>query len=341
MIKIIVATFAVFGILVLFCIRAKSTVWEAQQKYSTLREEEMRDGHKAATKLLQISLELEAHLKWEKDWQRSEGQFVERINEIEEDLRFKMARSFASNFDAFGEKLRHLLRESGEGKGGAGDFEIVVKEGKDDIQNNLDKLIEEFGDRLHSLGGKYLRMAQNEARKANERLEIVRNIVKAASTVVKNHYAGDRTNEDSKDDEDDDAPIDDLLRKLFKQAEKRFDRAEASHLRPDALEQIRIFHKDFDTFNAEEILRDLSALIYPSGRRSGQLAGGVEPYEGGSVEAYLEKILALEKYKKETWPRLEKMRAQWVSGLTDTGTVLREASTMVLEGDIPPVWILA
>ena len=142
MIKIVAATFVVFGVLLLICIRAKSTMLEAQQKYVMLREEEMRDGHKAATKLLRIGLELEAHLKWEKNWQRSESQFVERITEVEEDLRFKIARSFASNFDAFGEKLRQLLpkeRNEGEAKLGS-DLDAVVEEGKEDIQKCIEAL---------------------------------------------------------------------------------------------------------------------------------------------------------------------------------------------------------
>ena len=90
---IVIGVLAATAILVFAVVRTKETLWQAQHQLIDDKTAAETFSHQAAVQLLEMSGELEAHLAEEIEWDTQERQYFERVQELEEELRFQDRKS--------------------------------------------------------------------------------------------------------------------------------------------------------------------------------------------------------------------------------------------------------
>ena len=98
--------------------------------------------------------------------------------------------------------------------------------------------------------------------------------------------------------------------------------------------------KDFENRNADEVVKDVMRVLFPPGRQEQTSVYGIPTYNGGSVESWMEEILFLDSYNRNTWPLLSEMETQWKGNRRRASDILKELNGMVLKGTIPAVWFV-
>jgi len=325
LLKIMICTAAVFGLVVYASVHAKRAVWDEQHKLEEARQNAVEFGHDAAVNLLRIGLELEAHLKLEKDWAHNEKMLMERANELEENHRFQISKTFHDHFDVFS---RVLKKEIGDSYSEA--VKSLVESQRTLIFKAMDNSVAEFGENLKELNTAYVETISEEAIQANDRLEFVHDLVQEASIsagVGNLHTIGDEL-------------LDSTLEKFFGKAKDKIEEAQAMNLPTDTLKTINMYLDDFERQNADQVLESVAEMLFPSGKNEGESAHGAPHYKGGSVEAYLEYILYLDYFKTSIWPKIMIEMGLWKSRDHSGPQVMEFINSMVLNNSIPALWLM-
>ena len=325
LLKILVCTAAVFGLAVYACVRARSTLWEEQHKLEDARQNAIEFGHDAAVNLLRIGVELEAHLKLEKEWGHNEEMFMERARELEETHRFLIMKTFHSRFDEFSAELNAVLPAVVALR-----VEEMISKHRGLMFKGLDTQVAKFGIGLDKLNSGYLKTITTEADRASDRLQFIHDLVQEASIsagVGDLHTIGDDL-------------LDFTLKKFFVNAKDKIEDAQKMDLPGKTIEKIIMYLDDFERQNADQVLESVSEMLFPSGKNEGESVHGAPHYKGGSVEAYLEEILYLDHYKKKVWPTIMLEMGKWESMEHSGPQTMEFVNGMVLNNSIPALWLM-
>ena len=176
------------------------------------------------------------------------------------------------------------------------------------------------------------RESNSRERNDRQRLENVRDLVRNALS-----EAGVSSSNKNKEETE----LSEMLTTFFRHAEDTFAKSSQIELPEDKRVVIETYLKDFETRNAEEVIKDLTRVLFPPGRQEQSSAYGIPIYNGGSVESWMEEILFLDSYIKETWPFLSEMQNQWKANRRRASDILKELNEMILKGGVvPAAWLV-
>ena len=329
-----------FFVLATICVRLKEAGLGDRRRLSSVRsshiEKELQNGRNAAMKLLQIGIELEAHLQLEKDYDKNEERFLSQARAFSEDLRGAAGRAIDREMTRLRERIETLGDDenSQENVLDRSNANAIVNEAHEAMSSAIDRLLETFGNDLSKLGETDLKKARKVTSIATKRIASVRTLVRETSDEIATTADEDAPNESERSE------LRHVASKFVELANERYDTVRSAHLKSETLRTIEMYRREIELRNAKEVLIDTTKLLFPSGRRELATSHNFAPYEGGSVEAYLENIIYSYKYKTDIWPKIERVAAKWKSGDLDTPTTVRTFAKMALDGEVPATWLI-
>jgi len=134
------------AVLVFIAAESKEGLWQAQHELIDGKTEAEKFSHKAAVEILQMTAELEAHLAEEIEWDTQEQQYFERVQELEEELRIKVAKQVF----ALKEEIKTALKELPQVKADA--VLTALTPVVQSLSDETDGAIGKFGDSIENLG---------------------------------------------------------------------------------------------------------------------------------------------------------------------------------------------
>ena len=324
-------TCVVFAVLVLFCVQTKRAI--SSQRLDADVASRVRISH-----IVKIGMELEAYIKDAQVRARKEDQFVERVNELEEKLRFSTTQKFDIAFDFFEAELKKAI--------GSDIFESEITKNKISVSRGLilkliDDTIGDFGNELEKLNKAFEmeRGGENRDQAEIENLEKVRGIVREALSEAGVSSAFDDGNSNEVADKDENE-LSIMLRNFFQRAKDAYVKSAQINLSEEKRDALETNLNDFENRNADEVVKDLTRILFPPGRQEQTSVYGIPTYNGGSVESWIEEILFLNTFNQETWPVLSEMENQWKGNRRRSADILKELNGMVLKGTVPAVWFV-
>ena len=170
MLHVGLVTCCVFAVLVLFCVQTKRAISIQTRRYED--DTKIRVSH-----IVKIGMQLEAYIKDAQVRSKRESQLMERVNELEEKLRFDATQKFDIAFDYFEAELKVAIGQE------TFDLESVqkrVSHSRRQILKLIDNTIGGFGDELEILDNAFEkeRDGANRDEAQIENLEKVREIVR-------------------------------------------------------------------------------------------------------------------------------------------------------------------
>lgn len=321
-----IITCLIFTVLVVFCVQTKRAISSQGSRYDA-------ENRVKVTHLVQIGFQLEAYIKDAQVRSRREVQFMERVNELEEKLRFSATQKFDVAFDYFEAELKSAI--------GSETFESEITQKKISHSRGLilkliDDTIGKFGDELESLNNAFEEESggTNRDEAQIENLERVRNIVREALSEAGVDSLKYETREQ------DEVELSEMLREFFSRAKSTYVESAQIDLSEEKRSTLEMYLKDFENRNADEVVKDVMRVLFPPGRQEQTSVYGIPTYNGGSVESWMEEILFLDSYNRNTWPLLSEMETQWKGNRRRASDILKELNGMVLKGTIPAVWFV-
>ena len=140
--------------------------------------------------------------------------------------------------------------------------------------------------------------------------------------------------------EQDEVELSEMLREFFSRAKSTYVESAQIDLSEEKRSTLEMYLKDFENRNADEVVKDVMRVLFPPGRQEQTSVYGIPTYNGGSVESWMEEILFLDSYNRNTWPLLSEMETQWKGNRRRASDILKELNGMVLKGTIPAVWFV-
>ena len=138
----------------------------------------------------------------------------------------------------------------------------------------------------------------------------------------------------------DEEELSEMLKQFFARAKKTYIESAQIDLSEEKRSTLETYLKDFENRNADEIVKDVTRVLFPPGRQEQTSVYGIPTYNGGSVESWMEEIIFLDSYNRNTWPLLSEMETQWKANRRRASDILKELNGMVLKGTIPAVWFV-
>ena len=138
----------------------------------------------------------------------------------------------------------------------------------------------------------------------------------------------------------DEEELSEMLKQFFARAKKTYIKSAQIDLSEDKRSTLETYLKDFENRNADEIVKDVTRVLFPPGRQEQTSVYGIPTYNGGSVESWMEEIIFLDSYNRNTWPLVREMETQWKANRRRASDILKELNGMVLKGTIPAVWFV-
>eukprot|EP00750_Incisomonas_marina_P015489 INCI18334.2.p1 GENE.INCI18334.2~~INCI18334.2.p1 ORF type:complete len:355 (+),score=72.74 INCI18334.2:333-1397(+) len=323
---IVLAVLVGSAILIYSVVQTKESLWGVQHELMDEKTEAEKFSHKAAVEILQMTGELEAHLAEEIEWDTQERQYFERVQELEEELRFGM-------IDKVG-KLKDEIRIALDGASVPkmmsdkvlGALEPVIKS----LSKDTDGAIGKFGDDMETLGQMYLDYIKTETSRDKDRLAVLHQRVAKFSK-----EAGLPAVNSLSDDE-----LDAKLYKFLKNADSETEIAYAMELPGPVAQIIKHIKDQFELSDVVEVQQQLHDLLFPQGKKDQESKYGAPAYRGGSIEAYLDRLLFLHKYRTELHPQLHATARKWQNHEISSAEFLQFMLGGVEKGIYPAQWLL-
>jgi hypothetical protein len=307
-------------------------------------EARRRVMHANAIRMLSMGAELESHLAQDVEWERQEQQFAERAQELEEAMRLRVSDAFYQGFKAFSDAAQGAADGPGEKKR----IKSTAEEWRKTIFERIDAQIEAYGDEMSDLNQRYMTKTKDEARRSRSRSKAIGRALRTVAQTARETMARvDGSPGDAAPSQEDDD--------LGKKIEHFFDRAadfSVAHMKevwmPKAVEkELRMMRDDFERQSPQQVIERTQALLFPKGLRANDPMHadptsryGVQPYVGGSVEAYLDQILFGSDFMATEWPALEQMQDDWEAGRLEGIDVLERLIQKVADRKVPPAWLM-
>lgn len=321
----IVVCVSACALLLLYSVgQTKTALWESQHELIDKKNEAEKFSHDAAVQILQMTAELEAHLAEEIEWDEQERQYFERVEELEEEMRFEVNNKVNDLKNMITSALESQPASISENVLTA--LEPVIKM----LSTETDTAIGKFGEDMQTLGQMYLDFIKKESSRDKDRLAVLHERI---STFSKQYGLGDVNGLS-------DEELDAKLYKFLKNADGETDIAYGMELPDDVAQTLRRFKEQYEFSNVEQVQQQLHDLLFPQGKGDQASKFGAPAYPGGSVEAYIDRLLFLHKYRTELHPQLHSTARKWQDHKISSAEFLQFMLNGVEKGIYPAQWLL-
>lgn len=317
-----------FVMLMFYVVQVKNSMWAEKHALMDDKLKAENFAHEAATTIMKLTVDLEAHIAHEIEWNRMEQQMVERHTELQENSRININNivfESLKNLDNFVEtEVMNVDQEL------VANVHSVLNQQQDLMNKRMNEEFDEYMKQTHELYQAYLDTIQEETDKNKSGMQAIHKLLTkfAARAGV------------GRDSETSDHEIDDKLKGFFTKVEKTFSGASELKLPKEVVTKIEQLQKDFKMTAVGDIVKRMNALLFPGGANEGASLYGVKHYTGGSLEAYLENILFLDRFTKKLYPELEKRMEKWEAKELDSFELLDDILRMVESGELPATWLM-
>lgn len=293
-------------------------------------ENRRRAVHRAAIQMLEMGTELETHLTQEVKWEHIERQLAERQQELEEDMRMKVSKSFYEQYDAMAKALKDA--------GTAGEERNkMVAEWRLKIYESMDQAFEKYGNDMETLSKSYVKKASTEAGHDHTRLLKIKGMLAMVGDMAKDTLQIDGDNDSGDDD------LDEVLKRFFDCSDNYAEGHEKEVWMPREVEdELKMLRSDFERQNPAEVIDRVHKLLFPGGKafdEAGESVYGVPKFDGGSIEEYLDTVLFGSDFMLNEYSVLEQTRQDWEAGDIESIDVLQTITAKVANGTVPAEWL--
>lgn len=321
---IVVAVLVSASVLFYLVAQEKENIWELQHELMDDKYEAEKFSHEAAVQILQMAAELEVHLAEEIEWDTQERQYFERVQELEEGLRIKTAATVAALKEEITKALKNTPAAQQQSVLSA--LEPVVKA----LSKDTDDAIGQFGDEIETLGETYLEYVKKETKRDKDRLAVLHE--KVTSFSKRAGLAQVNTLSDNE--------LESKLYKFLKMADAETETAYAMELPDDVVHSLQQWHDQFQYLDPVTVQQDIQKVLFPNGKQDQESKYGAPQYRGGSLEAYLDRVLFLHKYRTELHPTLHASARKWKDHEITSAEFLQYMLNGVEKGLYPAKWML-
>merc|ERR1711871_280717 len=266
------------------------------------KEKAEKFAHNAAVHTLRLNSELINHLEFEIQAEKSDVEYIDRLNALENKLKESRNAEISKQFQALEKELESVTDNEVKNI-----LQAKIKRGEDLLKSHVDKTISDFTRKVGIINNELLSHANHESIRAKKRLKYLHE--------MNNQFAEDAGLAHLHTKED--VAFEKQLAALYTKCTTIFAKYNKLRFPATILGKIKGFQQGHKLINyveklgmrerlANELLKELQLLLFGGEKDDGKSKYNAPRYKGGSIEAYLDKLTFLHEYVTSTYPKLLK-----------------------------------
>lgn len=319
-----------FVFLIVYVHQAKVAVWARKHQLMDEKLKAEYFAHEATTTMMTLTVDLEAHIAREIEWNHLEQQMVERQGELRDASRISINEIVYVSMQMIGNSLREEMTGMDISDEKEQNVRDLFAKHQKTMDAKMNAAFDEYMKQTQELNKAYLSVIQSESEENKHGLKQAHAVI--TQFAIK---AGVAKNDDMPQE-----ALDDKVKNFFVNVEAKAKEAKDLKLPPKVLKKLGVLIHDFQSLSPEEVVKRMNKLFFPGGANEGASKYGVAHYEGGSLEAYLENVRFLNSFNTELYPALKEKKARWKSRELSPYELLDEILRMVEGSVLPATWLL-
>jgi len=328
LLKIITVIGVGFLTLFLYINQVKTEIWTQKHVMMSQKTKAENFAQDAVTQIMRLTVALEGHLAHEVEWERMDNQMVERLKEIQEETRLALEGAMNLHLRRLDETVEALVMNVDSNLVASVHDELVHQQ--EDMRKIMSQKFDDFMDQSNDVTSLYLKILKDDSEHNKAKMKEIHTTV--ADFAIK---AGVRKQHGASEE--------DMKKKIelfFDHADAEYKQAENMQLPAKIHKQLFELLKNVDKMSHEGVVNTITKTLFPGGANEGASIFGVPHYYGGSVEAYIEKILFWYKYKSTLYPLLLSHKEKWKLSEITSFDMIEQLLEMVEFSHLPATWLL-